>query len=211
MPGIQEIASTVEKGKIKLIEGIVQEALDAGENANAILEEGMIAAMGVIGMKFQKNEVFVPELLIAAKTMKKGLEVLRPHLVSGSVGKKGKFIIGTVAGDKHDIGKNLVALMIESAGFEVIDLGVDVPAGRFVDALRENPDCRLIGASALLTTTMGALKSIVEAIHDAGYKGRVKVMVGGAPVTQDFADLVGADGYSPDAGSAADKALELTS
>ena len=211
MSKIKEIAAAVETGKVKLIETLVQEAIDAKEDATAILEEGMISAMSIVGERFQKNEVFVPEMLVAAKTMKKGVEILRPHLASGSLGKKGKFIIGTVAGDLHDIGKNLVALMVESAGFEVIDLGVDVPPEAFVDALKENPDCKLIGASALLTTTMEALKSTVEAIHEAGYNDKVKIMIGGAPITQEFADQIGADAYTPDAGSAATKALELVS
>ena len=211
MSKVQEVATAIESGKVKLIEGLVQEALDAGENPNTILEAGMIGAMSTIGAKFQTNEVFVPELLIAAKTMKKGVEVLRPHLKSGSLGKLGKYIIGTVAGDLHDIGKNLVALMVESAGFEVIDLGVDVPPEKFVDALNENPDSKIVGASALLTTTMEALKKTVEAIHAGGYKDKVKIMVGGAPVTQEFADQIGADAYTPDAGSAASKAVELVS
>ena len=209
MTKIQEIAAAVEGGKVKLIEDLVQNAIDAGEDANAILEDGMIAAMAVIGTKFQANEVFVPEMLVAAKTMKKGVEILRPHLGSGSLGKMGKFIIGTVAGDLHDIGKNLVALMIESAGFEIIDLGVDVPADKFVEAIKENPECKIVGASALLTTTMGALKDTVSAIKEAGYADKVKIMIGGAPVTQEFADQIGADAYTPDAGSAATKALEL--
>ena len=211
MSRIEEIAAAVENGKVKLIEGLVQDALDAGDDPNDILDDGMVGAMGVVGAKFQANEVFVPEMLVAAKTMKKGIEILRPHLASGSLGKMGKYIIGTVAGDLHDIGKNLVALMIESAGFEVIDLGVDVPPERFVHALNEHPDCKIIGASALLTTTMDALKSTVEAVHTNGYKGKVKIMVGGAPVTQEFADQIGADAYTPDAGSAAAKAVELVS
>jgi len=211
MSRVQEIATAIESGKVKLIEGLVQDALDAGEDPNQILDEGMISAMGIVGAKFQANEVFVPEMLVAAKTMKKGVEVLRPHLASGSLGKLGKYIIGTVAGDLHDIGKNLVALMVESAGFEVIDLGVDVPPAKFVEALNEHPECKIIGASALLTTTMDALKSTVEAIHAGGYKDKVKVMVGGAPVTQEFADQIGADAYTPDAGSAASKAVELVS
>jgi len=211
MSKIQEIAAAVEGGKVKLIEELVQNAIDTGEDPNAILNEGMIAAMGVIGAKFQANEVFVPEMLVAAKTMKKGVAILQPHLSSDSLGKLGKFIIGTVAGDLHDIGKNLVALMVESAGFEVIDLGVDVPPEKFVDALKEHPDCKIIGASALLTTTMDALKNTVEAIHADGYKGKVKIMVGGAPVTQAFADQIGADAYTPDAGSAASKAVALVS
>jgi len=211
MSRIQEIATTVENGKVKLIEGLVRDALDAGEDANTILNDGFIAAMSIVGAKFQANEIFVPEMLVAAKTMKKGVEILRPLLSGDCVGKNGKFIIGTVSGDLHDIGKNLVALMIESAGFEVIDLGVDVPAGKFVEAIRANPDCRVVGASALLTTTMDSLRSTVKTIIDAGCKDQVKIMVGGAPITQEFADAIGADAYSPDAGSAAARAVELVS
>ncbi|MCL2820853.1 MAG: corrinoid protein [Oscillospiraceae bacterium] len=211
MSKVQEIATAIENGKVKLIEELVQDAIDSGENPNSILDDGMVAAMGNIGAKFQANEVFVPEMLVAAKTMKKGVEILRPHLKSGSLGKLGKFIIGTVAGDLHDIGKNLVALMVESSGFEVIDLGVDVPPEKFVEALNEHPDCKIVGASALLTTTMESLKNTVEAIHAGGYKDKVKIMIGGAPVTQDFADQIGADAYTPDAGSAASKAIELVS
>jgi len=209
MSKIKEIATTVENGKVKLIEGLVQEALDAGEDANAILNDGMVAAMAVVGAKFQANEIFVPEMLVAAKTMKKGVEVLRPHLAGESVGKNGKYIIGTVAGDLHDIGKNLVALMIESAGFELIDLGVDVPAEKFVEAIKANPDCKVVGASALLTTTMDSLKNTVKTMIDAGCKSQVKIMVGGAPITQEFADEIGADAFTTDAGSAAVKAVEL--
>jgi corrinoid protein of di/trimethylamine methyltransferase len=209
MSKIQEIAKAVELGKVKLIEGLVKEALEAGEDANAILNEGMIAAMGIVGQKFQNNEIFVPEMLVAAKTMKKGVEILKPHLAGNSVGKYGKYIIGTVAGDLHDIGKNLVALMIESAGFEVIDLGVDVPAEKFVEAIKANPDCKVVGASALLTTTMDSLRNTVKAMIDAGCKSQVKIMVGGAPITQAFADEIGADAYTPDAGAAAVKAVEL--
>jgi len=211
MNAIQEIAAAVESGKFKLIEGLVRDALDAGIDANAILNEGLIAAMRNIGVRFQSNEIFVPELLIAARAMKKGVEVLRPLLTSGSVGKNGKYIIGTVKGDQHDIGKNLVALMIESAGFEIVDLGVDVPAEKFVETIRANPDCKVVGASSLLTTTMESLRVTVRAIIDSGCGEQVKIMVGGAPVTQEFADEIGADGYAPDAGSAAVKAVELAS
>jgi len=211
MSKIQEIKTAVETGKVKLIQELVQEALDAGDKPNEILDDGMVAAMVVIGGKFQANEIFVPEMLVSAKTMKKGIEVLRPHLASGSLGKMGKCIIGTVAGDLHDIGKNLVALMIESAGFEVIDLGVDVPPEKFVEALHDHPDSKIVGASALLTTTMDALKNTVDAINESEFKGKVKIMIGGAPVTQEFADQIGADAYTPDAGSAATKAVELVS
>ena len=211
MSKIQEVAAAVESGKVKLIEGLVQEALDAKEDPNAILNDGMIAAMGVVGAKFQANEIFVPEMLVAAKTMKKGVEILRPHLAGDSVGKHGKVIIGTVQGDLHDIGKNLVALMIESAGFEVIDLGVDVPAEKFVEAIKSNPGVKIAAASALLTTTMDSLKNTVKVMIDAGCKNQVKIMVGGAPITQEFADEIGADAYTPDAGSAAVKAVSLVS
>jgi len=211
MSKIREIATAIENGKVKLIGGLVQEALDEGIDANDILNEGMVAAMSVVGAKFQANELFVPEMLVAAKTMKKGVEILRPFLSGDCVGKNGKYIIGTVAGDLHDIGKNLVALMIESAGFEIVDLGVDVPATKFVEAIKANPDCKVVGASALLTTTMNSLKDTVKAITEAGCRDQVKIMVGGAPVTQEFADEIGADAYSPDAGSAAAKAVELVS
>jgi methanogenic corrinoid protein MtbC1 len=171
----------------------------------------MIGAMGVVGANFQENKIFVPEMLVAAKTMKKGVEVLKPHLASNCMGKYGTFVIGSVAGDLHDIGKNLVGLMIESAGFHIVDLGVDVPAEMFVKDVRENPDCKVVGASALLTTTMDSLKRTVEALIAAGCKDQVKIMVGGAPITQAFADEIGADAYTPDAGSAAVKAVELAS
>ena len=211
MSKIKEIATAVESGKVKLIEGLVQEALDEGDAPEAILNEGMIAAMSIVGAKFQENDIFVPEMLVAAKTMKKGVEILRPHLASDAVGKHGKLVIGTVSGDLHDIGKNLVALMIESSGFEVIDLGVDVPAERFVEAVKSDRGCRIVAASALLTTTMDSLKSTVKALIDAGCKDQVKIMVGGAPITQEFADEIGADAYAPDAGAAAVKAIELVS
>jgi len=162
----------------------------------------------VVGEKFQKSEIFVPEMLIAAKTMKKGLELLRPKLGSAAEISKGKCIIGTVYGDLHDIGKNLVALMIESAGFEVLDLGVDVAIEKFIDAIKQDPGVKLVALSCLLTTTMPALEKTAEAIKASGMGG-FKLIVGGAPVTQDFADKIGADGYSPDAASAADLAKRL--
>ena len=208
MTKIQEISNAVEKGKAKLIKELVQEALDTGENAADILNE-MTEVMGVVGEKFQAKQIFVPEMLIAAKTMKQGVEVLQPHLKGTNTNKYGKFILGTVAGDLHDIGKNLVGLMVESAGFEVIDLGVDVPPEKFVEAIRENPDCKLVGLSALLTTTMGALRNTIEVLDAAGCRDQVKIMVGGAPVTQSFANDIGADAYALDAGAAAVKAKEL--
>ena len=205
---LQDVASAVETGKLKKIEGIVQEAVDAGIAPNEILDT-MIATMGVVGDKFQRNEIFVPEMLVAALTMKKGVSVIQPLLASDAGAKYGKFIIGTVAGDLHDIGKNLVAMMIEAAGFEVIDLGIDVPAEKFVETVKANPDCKVVGVSALLTTTMEAMRVTVKAMLDAGLKSQVKIMVGGAPITQAFADEIGADAYTTDAASAALKAKEL--
>ena len=208
MAKIDELKVAVEKGKAKLVPGLVQAALDEG-TAPADALNAMIDSMGVVGENFKNGTIFVPEMLIAAKAMKKGVEVLKPLLASGEAGAKGKVIIGTVAGDLHDIGKNLVAMMIESTGFEVIDLGVDVPVEKFLAAYEANPDTKIIACSALLTTTMPALKDTVTAINAAAWRGNVKVMVGGAPITQAFADEIGADAYTPDAASAAAKASEL--
>lgn len=208
MSKLEEVSVLITKGKAKLIGAAVQEALDEGCEATAVLDT-MIDAMGVVGEQFKNNEIFVPEMLVAARAMKKGVEVLKPHLSGGSASVAGKVIIGTVAGDLHDIGKNLVAMMIESAGFEVIDLGVDVPADKFVEAVRENPDVKIVGLSALLTTTMPAMKNTVEVLNAADFRGSIKVMVGGAPITQEFSDEIGADAYTADAASAAQKAKEL--
>ena len=207
---IGEVKENVVKGKMKLIEGVVQATLDEGVGAGEILN-AMSEAMDEVGAKFQSGEIYVPEMLVAAKTMQRGVGVLKPHLASGESAKYGKFIIGTVAGDLHDIGKNLVAMMVESAGFEVIDLGIDVPAEKFVEAVKANPDCHVVGVSALLTTTMEAMRVTVKALKDAGLQDQVKIMVGGAPVTQSFADEIGADAYTTDAGAAAEKARELAS
>lgn len=209
MSKIQEIAELVEKGKAKLVGKAVQEAIDEGCDPTAILNEGMIDAMAIVGERFKNNEIFVPEMLVAARAMKKGVEVLKPHLASGSTGALGKVIIATVAGDLHDIGKNLVAMMIESAGFEVIDLGVDVPIEKIIESYKENPDTKIIALSALLTTTMPSLRETVAAINAEEFRKDVKVMVGGAPITQAFTDEIGADGYSEDAASAATLAKKL--
>ena len=211
MAGIKEVYDLVEKGKAKVVGAAVQEALDAGCDPNEILNEGMIKAMDTVGEKFKNGEIFVPEMLVAARAMKKGVEVLKPHLATGAAGAAGKAIIGTVAGDLHDIGKNLVCMMMESAGFEVIDLGVDVPKEKFVGAYEANPDTKIIGCSALLTTTMPALKETVALLNEAPFRSKVKVMVGGAPITQEFADEIGADAYTEDAASCAKRAKELAS
>ena len=205
---IENVHDLVVRGKAKLVPAAVQETLDEGVDASAILDT-MISAMDVVGENFKNGTIFVPEMLIAAKAMKKGVEVLKPHLATGAAGALGKVIIGTVAGDLHDIGKNLVAMMIESAGFEVIDLGVDVPVEKFLTAYEENPGTKIIACSALLTTTMPALQETVAALNAAPWRSQVKVMVGGAPITQEFADKIGADAYTPDAASAAKKAKEL--
>ena len=205
---LENVHDLVVRGKAKLVPAAVQETLDEGVEASKILDT-MISAMDVVGENFKNGTIFVPEMLIAAKAMKKGVEVLKPHLASGAAGALGKVIIGTVAGDLHDIGKNLVAMMIESAGFEVIDLGVDVPVEKFMSAYEENPGTKIVACSALLTTTMPALQETVTALNAAPWRKDVKVMVGGAPITQEFADKIGADAYTPDAASAAKKAKEL--
>ena len=205
---IEKVNDLVTRGKAKLVPAAVQEALDEGCDASAILD-AMISAMDVVGENFKNGTIFVPEMLISAKAMKKGVEVLKPHLTTGAAGALGKVIIGTVAGDLHDIGKNLVAMMIESAGFEVIDLGVDVPVDKILATVEENPDVKIVACSALLTTTMPALEATVAALNAAPFRSSIKVMVGGAPITQAFADKIGADAYTPDAASAAKKAKEL--
>lgn len=211
MSGIQDVYSLVEKGRMKQVAAAVQEALDAGCDANEILNDGMIKAMDAVGEKFKEGEIFVPEMLVAARAMKKGVEVLKPHLASGASGALGKVIMGTVAGDLHDIGKNLVIMMLESAGFEVIDLGVDVPKEKFVETYEENPDTKIICCSALLTTTMPALQETVELLNASPFRSKIKIMVGGAPITQAFADEIGADEYTEDAASCAQRAKEIVS
>lgn len=209
MASIQEVYNLVVRGKAKLIEAAVNEALEAGCDASELLNQGMIAAMDEVGEKFKNNEIFVPEMLVAARAMKRGVAVLKPHLASGEAGAAGKVVIGTVAGDLHDIGKNLVIMMLESAGFEVIDLGVDVPHQKFVDTVMENPDTKIVCCSALLTTTMPSLKEAVALLNAAPFRPNIKIMVGGAPITQAFADEIGADAYTPDAGSCAQRAREF--
>jgi corrinoid protein of di/trimethylamine methyltransferase len=208
MSKIEEVFQAVETGKVKIIAELVEAALAEGLDPTKILNEGMIGAMDVVGAKFQNSEIFVPEMLIAAKTMKKGVEILKPKLGAAATTSRGLCIIGTVHGDLHDIGKNLVSLMIESAGFEVLDLGVDVPIDTFIQTIKDHPEVKIVALSCLLTTTMPSLQSTAQAIKASGLGG-FKMMVGGAPITQEFADRIGADGYSPDAASAADLAKRL--
>lgn len=207
MAKIEEVKVHVEKGKAKLIAGLVQDALDEGSEAKDILQT-MVDSMSVVGEWFSNGEIFVPEMLMAAKAMSKGVDVLKPYLASNASTNLGTCVIGTVQGDLHDIGKNLVAMMVESAGFNMVDIGVDVLPDKFIEAVKSNDNVRLVACSGLLTTTMPAMKDTVAALKSSGLKG-FKVMVGGAPITQAFADEIGADAYAEDAGGAAVKAREL--
>ena len=206
---LRAVAEAVEHGKNKAVKSCVQAALDAGVDPKDILNAGMIDAMDVVGDQFQKQIIFVPQMLAAARAMKSGVEVLKPHLKGDGGGSVGKMILGTVAGDFHDIGKNLVGMMIESAGVEVIDLGVDVPISTFIREIENHPDVTIVGLSALLTTTMPSLRDTVAALKEQPFASRIRIMVGGAPISQAFADEIGADAYTPDAASAAKKAKEL--
>ena len=208
MSKIAELAAAVERGRSKLVVGLVQEALDEGNAPIDILNQGMIDAMSIVGEKFKKNEIFVPEMLIAAKAMKKGVEVLKPHLAGDNAAKLGKMAMGTVAGDLHDIGKNLVIMMIESTGYEVVDLGIDVPIETFMEAAND-PEVTVVGVSALLTTTMGAMQETVAALNTHPRRSQFKIMVGGAPITEEFAKEIGADIYTEDAASAGQAAKAL--
>ena len=205
---IKEIYTYVMEGQSEPVKQKVQAALDAGIPAPTILNEGMIAAMAEVGRLFEEGEYFVPEMLIAARAMQGGLALLKPHLVDSDIKVAGRVVIGTVKGDLHDIGKNLVAMMLEGAGFEVIDLGADVSPDKFVTAAREH-QAQIVAMSALLTTTMPGMKATIEALNAAGMRDQVKIMVGGAPVTQDYAMLIGADGYSSDASRAVAAAKAL--
>jgi len=196
------------KGNQKAVEQAVKSALAESVPAGEILYEAMIPAMAEVGRLFEANEYYVPEMLIAARAMKTGLALLRPELVKADIKPKGKVVLGTVKGDLHDIGKNLVAIMIEGAGFEIIDLGVDVSPENFVKTAQEK-GADVIGLSALLTTTMPSMKTTIEALQEAGLKGKVKVIIGGAPVTQKYADEIGADGYGRDAAAAANLVKKL--
>jgi 5-methyltetrahydrofolate--homocysteine methyltransferase len=205
---LQEIAKQLYAGKFNEVSALTQRALDEGLPPAQILKEGLIAGMDVVGRDFKAGDLYVPEVLVAAKAMHAGMDVLRPLLVGEDIPTTGRFLIGTVQGDLHDIGKNLVAMMMEGAGFEVFDLGINAAPGAFVEAIK-NKEPQLVGMSALLTTTRDAMKVTIEAIAQAGLRDRVKIMVGGAPVTAKFAEEIGADGYAPDAGAAVDKAREL--
>ena len=204
---LKAIFQNVIDGQAPETEAGVKAALEAGISAHAILNQSLIAAMDEVGRRFENGDFFVPEMLIAARAMQAGLKLLKPRLVEAEVKSTGKVAIGTVKGDLHDIGKNLVAMMLEGTGFEVRDLGVDVPPETFVKAAQDG--AQIIGLSALLTTTMGQMEETIEALRAAGLREKVKVLIGGAPVTQDFATRIGADAFAPDASSAARIARQL--
>ncbi len=205
---LAKISEQLQKGRAKQVVELVEQAVSLNIPAKSILEDGLLAGMNVIGEKFKNNEVFVPEVLVAARAMNRGVEVLRPLLTEEGVQSRGVAVIGTIRGDMHDIGKNLVKMMMEGKGMKMIDLGVDVSPERFVEAVREN-DATIICCSALLTTTMVEMKSLVDLVKESGLSGKVKIMIGGAPVTQAFCDQIGADCYTPDATTAAEAALTL--
>ena len=206
MADLQGIAEAVIRGDRDAVGSMTQAAVDEGVSAEQIINEGLIAGMGVVGTKFKANEFYVPEVLIAARAMHAGMAIIKPLLAESGVQPRGTIAIGTVKGDLHDIGKNLVIMMLEGAGFAVVDAGVDVAPERFV-ALAQEHNAKIVGLSALLTTTMPSMKGAVEAIRAAGVPA--KVIIGGAPVTQAYCDAIGADGYSPDAASAAELATRL--
>ena len=203
---LTEISELLQKGKANEVKELAQKGLDEGLEAKSILEEGLMPGMAIIGDKFKKNEVYVPEVLIAARAMNAGIEILKPHMADSDVNNKGTVVLGTVKGDLHDIGKNLVKIMMEGKGMNVVDLGIDVAPEKFVEAVKEN-NAEVIACSALLTTTMTEMENVVKALEEAGIRDKVTIMVGGAPVTQSFCDSIGADRYAPDAASAADEAI----
>jgi 5-methyltetrahydrofolate--homocysteine methyltransferase len=205
---LEKIATNLYNGEDDVVAELVQQALDQGMTPAEILNGGLIAGMDEVGRDFKAGELFVPEVLIAARAMQAGMDILRPLLAESDVPLAGKYVIGTVQGDLHDIGKNLVKMMLEGAGFQTIDLGTDVKPEEFVAAVRQHQP-QLLGMSALLTTTMPGMKATIEALEEAGLRDRVKVMVGGAPVTAAFAEEIGADAYAPDAASAVETARAL--
>jgi len=203
---LQEISENLQKGKAKAVKELVEKAIEEKISAKEILDEGLLAGMSIIGDKFKNNEVYVPEVLIAARAMNAGAEILKPLLAEDGVKAVGKVVLGTVKGDLHDIGKNLVRMMMEGKGLEVIDLGVDVSAEKFVQEAIDN-DAQIIACSALLTTTMSEIKAVVEKVEEAGLRDKITIMIGGAPVTQSYCESVKADIYTADAASAADAAV----
>ena len=205
---LNEICENLQKGKAKIVKALVEQALEEGVPAEQILYESLLAGMNIIGEKFKNNEVYVPEVLVAARAMNMGTQVLKPHLQAAGVQATGKVCIGTVQGDLHDIGKNLVKMMLEGKGLEVVDLGTDVSPEMYVQTAIEQ-NCQIICCSALLTTTMGTMEEVVKKAEEAGIRDKVKIMIGGAPVTEEYCKKIGADAYTSDAASAADVAVAL--
>ena len=205
---LNDISENLQRGKAKVVKELVQQAIDQGIPAQQILDEGLLSGMNVVGEKFKNNEVFVPEVLVAARAMNMGASLLKPLLAESGLKASGRVCIGTVKGDLHDIGKNLVKMMMEGKGLEVIDLGTDVAPETYVQTAIDQ-GCQIICCSALLTTTMGMMEEVVKKAGEAGIRDKVKIMVGGAPVTQTFCDQIGADCYTPDAASAADAAVSM--
>lgn len=200
---LEDLAAVVIKGEADVVKNLTEEALSQNISAEEVLNSGLVSGMNVISKQFKNNEIFIPEVLVAARAMKAGMQIIRPLLAEANVEPLGKVIIGTVGGDLHDIGKNIVAMLLEGAGFEVVDLGADVTKEKFLEfAEKENPD--VLGMSALLTTTMVFMKDMVQSLEESGLKDKIKVIVGGAPITQSYADEIRADGYAPDAASAVD-------
>ncbi len=205
---LAEIQQTLIEGAGPPIKGMTTQALEGGHTAGDILQNALMPGMDEVGRRMKEGEYYIPDVLIAARTMQMALNVLKPLLAEAGAVPAGTAVIGTVAGDLHDIGKNLVGMMLQGANFDVVDLGTDVSAGQFVEAVQQH-GANLVGMSALLTTTMVEMKDTVDAFQEAGLRGQVKIMVGGAPVTQAYADAIGADGYAPDSGSAAEVAKKL--
>jgi len=207
---LADLAKALEEGDSSQVKDLTARALQEGTALTRILKEGLFAGMDVVGAKFKNGDFYIPHVLIAARAMQAGMEILKPHLIAAGTKPAGKFIIGTVQGDYHDIGKNLVAMMLQGKGFEVIDLGINVPTEKFVQSLRDN-DANILGMSALLSTTLPFMGETIEAIKNAGLRDKIKIMVGGGPVTQAYAEKIGADGYGQDATTAAENALALLS
>lgn len=205
---LNEISANLQQGKAKAVKELVQQAIDEGMDVKIILEEGLLSGMSIIGTKFKNNEVYVPDVLIAARAMNAGSELLKPLLASSGVKAAGKVVLGTVKGDLHDIGKNLVRMMMEGKGLEVVDIGIDVSAEKFVSTANE-VGAQIIACSALLTTTMNEMKAVVEAAKAAGIREKITIMVGGAPVTDSFCKQIGADIYTPDAATASEEAARV--
>jgi len=208
MVNAEKFYGAISQGKMDEVKKLTQEALDAGEKAESILKDGLLPAMEQIGVKFKNNEIYIPEVLIAARAMHAGMAILKPILSKSTATQAVKVIVGTVKGDLHDIGKNLVVMMLEGGGFEAIDIGTDVPPDKFVEAIKKHQP-RVVGMSALLTTTMREMKNTLEAIQEAGLRKQVKAIIGGAPVTDRYAKEIGADGYAPDAATAVDLVKSL--